>query len=341
MAQPITQGDFQTPPICPKCQEANKKKRHIICNTCSRAWHLGCLRLSRAQAAALSRWTCPECLAPGRGGTRPRPGSTQDTPNDAGPDGQPGAGRRSVNGAAAAPAGDGRVQPAPAAAAAAGDVREADVDAETFARHLAEVKKSRRVVPRIPRGARIQAADALCELVEGVVKSGSALAWFRLLMFAVVALSRPVRAKIGQRDTSLTTKIKQQIAKYMCAEKQESVANPLTEVSHRGATERCRLGDQKESLKRRVSEKLADGDVRGAIRLLSSADQLAEDSEEVMRSLQGKHPPAPADFCLPPEPTTPQWPIAFLNRNSSPPSAPSTRAPAPGLTASALLTLRT
>ena len=192
----------------------------------------------------------------------------------------------------------------PPVGSAASVEREAGAGAEDLIRHLAERKKSKRVIPRIPRGARIQAAGALCELVDKVVLNGSETAWSRLLKFALHALSRPARGKMDQHEASLTSKIKQQIARYMGDEDSQNNSDvPAAErQSSYGANRRRRSGDQTEALKRRVAGKLVDGDVRGAIRLLSSGDQIADDTEEVIRNLQAKHPPAPADLCLPPEP---------------------------------------
>ena len=57
-----------------------------------------------------------------------------------------------------------------------------------------------------------------------------------------------------------------------------------------------------EKLKHCVSLKLQDGDVRGAIRLLASADQIAQDTVDVTESLKAKHPPTPENLDLPPGP---------------------------------------
>ncbi|KAF0308467.1 Ubiquitin carboxyl-terminal hydrolase 16 [Amphibalanus amphitrite] len=65
-SQPDEASSQTLPPTCSKCHQANKKKRHKTCDVCKHAWHLGCVRLSRAQAAALNRWVCPTCLSSGR-----------------------------------------------------------------------------------------------------------------------------------------------------------------------------------------------------------------------------------------------------------------------------------
>ena len=57
-----------------------------------------------------------------------------------------------------------------------------------------------------------------------------------------------------------------------------------------------------DKLKRGVAAKFADGDVSGAVRELSSSDGLARRSEETVRALRLKHPPAPRDLMMPEPP---------------------------------------
>ena len=52
----------------------------------------------------------------------------------------------------------------------------------------------------------------------------------------------------------------------------------------------------------RLSAKLSDGDVKGALRLLTSSDTAALPSDENIACLKLKHPDAPADLNLPPSP---------------------------------------
>ena len=73
-------------------------------------------------------------------------------------------------------------------------------------------------------------------------------------------------------------------------------------VNENGRHTRSSTRPDSEYLKRAVSLKLSDGDVRGAIRLLASNDQIADHSDGVVESLKQKHPPAPPDLELPPAP---------------------------------------
>jgi len=56
---------------------------------------------------------------------------------------------------------------------------------------LAQLKRTRTVIRRIPRGARIPASQALTTLIETAVSDGTWQAWSRLLQFPHVTLSVP------------------------------------------------------------------------------------------------------------------------------------------------------
>ena len=54
---------------------------------------------------------------------------------------------------------------------------------------------------------------------------------------------------------------------------------------------------------RRIHGKCADGDIRGALRILTSNDTVAELDADVIAALLEKHPAAPEDEQLPPPPS--------------------------------------
>lgn len=157
------------------------------------------------------------------------------------------------------------------------------------------------------------AADSLAKLIQEAADTNSAEAWQRLLMFPFAALSVSSRG-VGSGDTSLTTKMKHQIAAYMESEIKEESLRLKTAVSqdarahdrsiHDKSTHRqpAELAKTTERLKKNVTQKIADGDVKGAIRLLASENEIAQDSPDVTESLQSKHPDSPTDLNLPPGP---------------------------------------
>ena len=58
------------------------------------------------------------------------------------------------------------------------------------------------------------------------------------------------------------------------------------------------------ALARRVANKIEEGDFKGAIRLASSDDMVADFSVETFNALQAKHPPVHSDSNFPPPPAT-------------------------------------
>ena len=57
--------------------------------------------------------------------------------------------------------------------------------------------------------------------------------------------------------------------------------------------------NRKSNLAKQIQSKCTDGDIRSALRILSSEDTLLPPSKESTRLLQEKHPSAPDDFNTP------------------------------------------
>ena len=239
-----TFADDQSPPDilaeCPRCNNVSRKKRRIDCNLCNREWHLTCVRLSRSQADALSCWWCPDCSK--HGGSQSQPTKSNR----------------------------------------AYSVHEGEKDGCNLAESLAKLKQSRRVVPRIPKGARIQAADALRTLLDAAVEEKTTEAWERLLKFPLAALAVPLKRRPRSDTPTLTSVIKRQISAYMefTTSNQAFISDGASRNEGlRPNAEQIR-SDGIDRLKRSVSAKLSDQDVRGAIRLLASSDVIAQSSDE-------------------------------------------------------------
>ena len=247
------------PADCPRCGSSNSRKRRIRCSTCYSQWHLTCVRLTRRQAEALGSWLCPRCTCTTHVDNQAE--MSQPTQSRAPPDRSP-------------------------------------CDGSDLGNSLAHLKQVRQVVPRIPRGARIAAADALTLLIETAVEERSPEAMTKLFQFPRIALTTP--RKEGGDSTSLTTEIKREIDTYMTSDEPVDILS--IDKAHRGQTARQKTRASIDRLKRTISLKLADSDIRGAIRLLVSSDDIADSSDDVIENLKQKHPPAPADLRLPPAP---------------------------------------
>ena len=295
-----------TPSRCPRCDLINKRKRMIECASCNRHWHLSCVRLSRAQADTLGSWDCPECA-----------GGMVYTPSSSRSDSQP------------------------SQISSSNYVGEVDeVDAINLAATLASLRCTRPVIRRVPRGARPVVADALTTVMKKALSVNTVSTWILFLLFPYAALSFHRNTETAD-DSTLTAKIKRQTSLFMELSETTTVTDLLGMLSSKA--ELCDYRENKfsvgfraaksqnkatssrvvtpherrsgsmtarmERLKKTVSLKLTDGDVRGAIRLLSSPNEVARDSLDVTAKLQSKHPPAPASIQMPPSPdaSTEPW----------------------------------
>ena len=77
---------------------------------------------------------------------------------------------------------------------------------------LAKLKQTRHLLRRIPKGARIPAAEALATLIESATEECTVETWTRLLTFPLTAFDVPKKESGVSDSTSLTTKIKRQIS---------------------------------------------------------------------------------------------------------------------------------
>ena len=162
---------------------------------------------------------------------------------------------------------------------------------------IGEWKTNIKVLSRVPKGARVAAAEALATLMDDVTANNSTIAWARLLGFAFGALQCPAKTAVSNpNQPSLATKIRAQINAYM--------ASPILPVATKSNDNppKPTADNPLKNLSKRVAAKIADCDIRGAVQIISSDDTFAGFTDEVTAALQAKHPPAPAGLALPPPP---------------------------------------
>ena len=146
-----------------------------------------------------------------------------------------------------------------------------------------------KILKRIPRASREQCLSKLATILEGVVTSNSLASWERLIKFPARCLRIPSRC--GRR-WSLATMVNRQLI-----EEEDPPPTPKKPSRRRVAK-----NDPIESLGKRVSAKLEEGDFRGAVRLACSEDSLAEKCDATFSALEQKHPSPHPDSSIPPTP---------------------------------------
>lgn len=134
----------------------------------------------------------------------------------------------------------------------------------------------------MPRAARVLAANKLAQCVEECLASPNlASNWKNLLTFAYTSLRVPVRVN----NISLATSVKRNIMKPEL-------------IFTRPAKKKTPT-----SLSKRVECKISDGDIKGAVRILSSSDTLSPQDVSTFEQLKAKHPTPsrPMSFPDPPD----------------------------------------
>ena len=169
---------------------------------------------------------------------------------------------------------------------------------DNLEKYIGRCRSRLRVLNKIPLGAVVSVAGALHRLLQEALVQKTQLAWTRLMSFCYWGLQCPDGGREA-RQVSLATKIKQQVAHFLETESLPTLPEPHVSV----LTNRQLSDDDKaDKMRKRVAAKFADGDVSGAVRELSSSDGLAMQSEDTVRALRDKHPPAPRDLMMPEPP---------------------------------------
>ena len=158
----------------------------------------------------------------------------------------------------------------------------------SFEAKLASCKINIKILRRIPKGARCCAADKLNQVIDRCLTQNTEKCWQDLMLFAYIAFRVPDKSNKGP-EKSLVSKIKQNLRDF-----------ELTPFSHRI--------HKKLSRSRLVEAKVSDGDIRGAVRILSSDLGVARNTRATFETLLEKHPipSRPLTFPDPPVSENPQ-----------------------------------
>lgn len=146
---------------------------------------------------------------------------------------------------------------------------ENEIPPDDMAAALADLKASTRLLQHVPRRHRHRVASDLASAITAALEQRTSVAWWRLLSFMFRSpLAEPA-------DPS-------------------SFTDTATRNNPGAATDA-----NVDTLSRRVQKKCADGDIRAALRLLTTSDSVITPCEEVVAALRAKHPPAAPDEDLP------------------------------------------
>ena len=153
----------------------------------------------------------------------------------------------------------------------------------TDSQELIDVIRSERcrLIKRIPKASRTSTADKLSTILDRIITDPDDPA-LCLLRFSHACLAVP-GGRGGKRHlSSLAAKVNKALDAYL------STTYDLPQQTQQFKLQRKSTTN---NMTARISEKLEDGDVRGAIRLASSDDTIAPHDEGTLAALRLKHPP--------------------------------------------------
>ena len=155
---------------------------------------------------------------------------------------------------------------------------------------LADIRRTTRILKRIPRATHHLVATKLAGALDDVTNKNDSDFWKRLFNFAGRCFAQPQR---GGQCQSRTSTVKCML---------EVEADPVTPRVN-GQHSCSRLFDPMKSLAKQVSTKLEDGDYRGAVRITCFEDAIADITPDTVSALLEKHPRPHPNSSLPSPPT--------------------------------------
>ena len=269
---------------CQVCHLVDARKYLLQCNQCHNRSHAVCVNLTAAVAKTLPSWTCGLCAT--------------DT------------GAHAVNEPPSAVSNvDTSVSiPGPEDHENGNDVPYAAADRCNVLEIITSIlKQNGRVLGRIPMGGRPHAAEILSNVINDLLDSDlkSEAIWIKLLSFAQCCLKVPRagrkrnrRVQCATGDTTLTAKVNGALRIYAAAV--PTVIDQPEQADRHKPRRATAAGHEGDDLSRRVSEKLSDYDVTGAVRITASNAKLIPPTNDVAELLRAKHPPAQPDRQLAP-----------------------------------------
>lgn len=163
---------------------------------------------------------------------------------------------------------------------------------EQFLRGLLQARKRVPILRIIPVQCRLAVALAFSQVLKNVLEKNDRESWHRLLSFSICTLRVPKKEQRTKKK--LASAVAENLKDFKNGRTIFNILELYPEVGERPKNKNDNM--------RQASKKLSEGDVRAAVRHLSSTDTIAPASEETMKILREKHPVAPEDIDLPEKP---------------------------------------
>jgi hypothetical protein len=138
----------------------------------------------------------------------------------------------------------------------------------------------------------MKAAQALTNIINKASESDSSQDWRKLFRFSALCFKKPKRG--GKHQPSLATLVNRQIDAFLTDPFRPVEPSPQSNTIQNKARDDTRA--------KLVAKKLANCDIKGAVRLLSSDDQILPFDDDTLTKLRSKHPDPHPDSCSPDPP---------------------------------------
>lgn len=161
-----------------------------------------------------------------------------------------------------------------------------------FLRGLLQARNRVPILRIIPVQCRLAVALAFNQVVKNVLEKNDRESWYRLLSFSICVLRIPKKEQRSKKK--LASAVAENLKDFKNGQTIFSVLDFYPEVGEKPKNKNDNI--------RQAGKKLSEGDVRAAVRHLSSTDTIAPASEATMKILREKHPEAPEDIDLPDSP---------------------------------------
>ena len=155
---------------------------------------------------------------------------------------------------------------------------------ETPVEQLRALKRTRPILRHIPSGATRSCAEFFTNTLLKCLDNDDSSTWTDLLLFAPRMLH--AQSNKAGKAQSLATCVKNNLQGIV----------PAANIQTRAKIKKKKPDD---ALRKAVDLKLQDGDITGAVRLLSSEDSVASVDADTLNALTEKHPDPPANLVFP------------------------------------------
>ena len=158
-------------------------------------------------------------------------------------------------------------------------------DVTDFGQKLAYFRATTATLRRCPKGARQDLAASITNAIRKVINENNEQSWNNLLLFPYATLRLPDKS---ENVTNLTSFVRQNIKSC-----NENNVNIIPNIKFNRKDKKI-----ENDIYKKAEAKLSDGDIIGAIRLISSDFCIAPKDNETLNSLIQKHPehPEPSNF---------------------------------------------